>query len=95
MLADLPNLKHLDLYGNMEISGDLNPALVGAKGMEYLNLMSTCTSLDLEAVGGLKDLVFLNLHAWGAEPPRMGCPMVSGRLNHLSSLDKLEYLVRQ
>jgi len=91
-LENLPNLKHLDLYGNMELSGDLNPFLGKAAGLEYLNLMSTCTAVDTTSVGALKDLIFLNLHAWGATPPIQGCPMVSGSLSDIADLEKLQYL---
>merc|ERR1711933_358817 len=46
-LSALKKLTHLDLFGNMELTGNLNEALGGAPGMEYLNLMSTCTQVDL------------------------------------------------
>mmetsp|Transcript_8602 Transcript_8602/g.15915 ORF Transcript_8602/g.15915 Transcript_8602/m.15915 type:complete len:412 (+) Transcript_8602:260-1495(+) len=91
-LSALKKLTHLDLFGNMELTGNLNEALGGAPGMEYLNLMSTCTQVDLKTVGSLEDLIFLNLHAWGAQPPRMGCPIVEGKLKEIKNLKKLQYL---
>jgi hypothetical protein len=92
ILTNLPNLKHLDLYGNMELEGDLNAFLGQAQSLEYLNLMSTCTAVETASVGALKDLIFLNLHAWGATPPIQGCPMVSGSLSDIADLDQLQYL---
>ncbi len=37
----------------MEMSGVMDSALAGMKGMEYLNLMSTCTAMKTETIGSL------------------------------------------
>lgn len=91
-LSALTNLQHLDLYGNMEMTGVMDAALSGMKGMEYLNLMSTCTEMTTQTVGSLNEMIFLNLHGWGASEPRKGCPRVEGPLSEISNLKKLQYL---
>mmetsp|Transcript_14183 Transcript_14183/g.35878 ORF Transcript_14183/g.35878 Transcript_14183/m.35878 type:complete len:347 (-) Transcript_14183:81-1121(-) len=91
-VGQLKNLEHLDLYGNMELKGDMNGPLSGLPNLEYLNLMSTCVNIDTSTLGGLVELVFLNLHAWGRTPPREGCPLVTGPFDPISKLTKLQYL---
>ena len=97
VLTSLPSLTHLDLYGNMEVEGDLNPFLGGATGLQYLNLMSTCTKVNTKSLGNLKELIFLNLHSWGGQIGYKGCknwmtPMAQGPLSDISGLSKLQYL---
>jgi hypothetical protein len=97
LLQSLSSLTHLDLYGNMEVEGNLDAFLREATGLQYLNLMSTCTKVSTEPLGKLKDLIFLNLHSWGGQIGYRGCnswitPMVQGPLSDISGLDKLQYL---